>query len=193
MHETDSLQLRDRRAGLLRSAALFLGGIAGFLAVGEAAFDALIDSLLGSGTSDDAHTLVFGAIGLVGVAFAKRRPLLCAGCEIVAGVGLLADHHPILGAPMLAGAVLAAVTIRTPRPGESTGRTVRADLACAITALGVLGLALVAGGALFFLGLLTLAVALSGGSASGVPGTLVLILGGCVAVALSLLVRRARR
>jgi hypothetical protein len=192
MHETNSPQLRDRRAGLMRSTTLFLGGIAGFLAVGYAAFSGLVDSIGGSVTSGDVLTFFLGALGLVGAVFARRRPGFCAGCVIVGGVGLLAQRHSVLGVPMLAAAVLAGISIRV-SPPAARAESVRGDAASAVTALAVAGLGLVAGAALLVLAALVAVLALSGGSASGGVSALFLIPVGCLVAAVALLTRRARR
>jgi hypothetical protein len=181
------------RANQMRVMALLLGGIAGFLAVGYAAFSGLIDSMLGDSTSHDGHSFWLGVIAVVGGVFARRRPLFCAGCEIVAGVGLLAQHNPILGGPMLAAAALAAVSIRVSPPAKSVDGEIRGDVGAALTAVGVLGLGVVAGAALLVLGLLVLVLALSGGSGSGDVSGLLLIPLVCGAAAVGLLVRRAQR
>jgi hypothetical protein len=181
-------------AARLRTAALLLGGVAGFLGVGEAAFNKLIDSFLGPGAANDGRTLAFAVIGLVGAMFAKRHPIFCAGLELGGGIGLLAGHHTTLGPPMLAAALLSLVSLRTTsRPAEAPiGSAARADLASGLTALGLAGLAL-GGAPLLFLALILLAAGSLGGSTSGDGAfflTLVLIFAGC---AIALLVRRARR
>jgi hypothetical protein len=153
----------------------------------------VVDSLLSSSTSQDVRLFAFAAVGLVGGVFAKRRPFFCAGSELIAGIGLLAGRHPVLGALMLAGALLALVSTRTAEPAETApARGARADVASGLTALGVVGLALV-GAALLLIAVVLLAIGSLGGSTAGAGAvvlTLALIAG---AVALGLLVRRARR
>jgi hypothetical protein len=190
---TGRLKLSGNWAARLRMAALLLGGVAGFLGVGEAGFNRIIDSFLGPGTANDGRTFIFAAIGLVGAVFAKRHPIFCAGLELAAGIGLLANHHTTLGPPMLAGALLSLISLRAPAPAETAiGTGARADLASGLSAIGLVGLALV-GGPLLLLAVILLAAGSLGGSTSGSGAfymTLVLILAGC---AIALLIRRARR
>jgi hypothetical protein len=193
---TKQLQLTERGAARLRAAAVILGGAAGFLGIGEAAFNGFVDSLTSYSTSGDRHLFALAAIGLVGGAFVKRRTDVGAMLELAAGIGLLVAHHPVLGSLMLAGTALAVVSIRASAPESQGAGDARADLGSAVSAIGMVGLALLAAAALFFLGIAGLAIGLSGGSSSGdstALATLALVFFGCVCGAVALLVRRARR
>jgi hypothetical protein len=190
---TKRLLISGRWAVRVRIAALLLGGLAGFLGVAEAALYRLVDSFLGPGTTNNGRTFALAVIGLVGAMFAKRHPIFCAGLELLAGIGLLASDHTTLGPPMLAGALLCLISIRTATPAETGGGTgARAEVASGLSALGLVGLAL-AGVPMLLLGLILLAAGSLGDSTSGdgtVFLTLVLIFAGC---AVALLTRRARR
>jgi hypothetical protein len=147
----------------MRTSSLLLGGIAGFLGLIEAAFFWLLDPLLGGGTP--YATAALSLLGLLGSSLAKHRPRACAALEAIAGVGLLAGGHWILGSALVAACGFSLASLRTsptPEPRQSVGR---ADAASAATVLGMAGLAIVAGVALPILGLVILGAALSGGSA----------------------------
>lgn len=112
--------MAGRRAGWMRSAALLLGGVAGFLGIVEAAFDGVVDSVTGGVSPDDARLFALAVTGLVGAVFARRRPGFCAGLELVAGVGLLA------GATTSSSARCCSRGRHLPRPASGSRRPSRA-------------------------------------------------------------------
>ena len=177
----------------MRTTSLLLGGIAGFLGLVEAAFSGLIDALFGDGLP--YVTAGFALVGLSGAALAKHRPRESAALESIAGVGLMAEAHLILGAALLAAAVLGLASLKTSPLPDRTQQLVRADAASAFTVLGMAGLAIVAGLALPILGLLILGVALSGGSldGGGVVQMLTLTSGISIVLGFVFLVLRASR
>lgn len=178
----------------MRTTSLLLGGIAGFLGLVEATFSGLIDAMLGDRIP--FVTAAFALVGLIGATLAKHRPRACAALESIAGVGLLAGGHLILGGLLIAACVLCLASLKTSPLPDRTETPVRADAASTFTVLGVTGLAIVAGLALPILGLLILGVALSGGSAhdgGGVVNALTLTIGISIVLGFALLVFRARR
>ena len=180
----------------MRTTSLLLGGIAGFLGLVEATFSGLIDAMLGDRIP--FVTAAFALVGLIGATLAKHRPRACAALESIAGVGLLAGGHLILGGLLIAACVLCLASLKTSpeKIGDMLREIVRADAASTFTVLGVTGLAIVAGLALPILGLLILGVALSGGSAhdgGGVVNALTLTIGISIVLGFALLVLRARR
>ena len=178
----------------MRTTSLLLGGIAGFLGLVEATFSGLIDAMLGDRIP--FVTAAFALVGLIGATLAKHRPRACAALESIAGVGLLAGGHLILGGLLIAACVLCLASLKTSPLPYRTETPVRADAASTFTVLGVTGLAIVAGLALPILGLLILGVALSGGSAhdgGGVVNALTLTIGISIVLGFALLVFRGRR
>jgi hypothetical protein len=178
----------------VRTTSLLLGGIAGFLGLIEAAFSGLIDAMFGDGLP--YVTAAFALLGLVGAVLAKHRPRVSVALQSIGGVGLMAETHLILGAALVAAAVLCLTSLKTSPLPDRTNGPVRADASSAFTVLGVAGLAIVAGLALPILGLLIVGAALSGGSVDGggdVIHLLTLTIGVSIVIAFALLVLRARR
>jgi hypothetical protein len=140
---------------------LLLGGSAGFLGLVWAAFWWLVDSVTGSGAFPVAMGS-FALLGLVGASLAKHRPRVCAGLESLAGIGLLATGHFLLGSPILAAATLALASLRTAPPAETTGATLRTDARSALSVVGLTGVAVVSGFLLPVILLLVVVAALSG-------------------------------
>jgi len=178
----------------MRATSLLLGGLAGFLGIIDAVFSGLINSLFG-----DGFPLAMAAcalVGLVGATLAKHRPRASAVLESIAGVGLLADGHPILGGPLLVASALCLISLKTSPLPDRAEKPIRADAASAFTVVGVAGLAIVAGLGLPILGLVILGAALSGGSAGGGGGVvegLTLTVAVSALLGLALLAYRAAR
>jgi len=177
----------------MRTTSLVLGGIAGFAGLIEATFFWFVGSILGEGTPYGMAVLAL--LGLVGAVLAKHRPRACALLESVAGIGLLADGHPILGSAFGAATLLCLASLKTSPLPDRMEDAAQGDVASAFTVLGMAGLAIVAGIALPVVGLLLLGAALSGGSAhdgGGVVHALTLVITISIALGFALLAVRAR-
>ena len=144
----------------MRTAAMIVGGAAGFMGLAWAAFLWQIGSWTSTGIAYAPGA--FALIGLVGASLARHRLRTCIVLEASAAVGLLSGGHIFLGS-LFGGAVLVALASlwRSP-PVERSEGAARADAASAFTVVGVTSVAVVAGLLLPFVILLAILGSLSG-------------------------------
>ena len=144
----------------MRIASLILGGIAGFMGLAWTTFLWLVGSWLSTGTP--LVPGVFALIGLIGASYARHRLRVCVVLESIAGVGLLAGEHFLLGSLFLGATALALVALGRSQPEERLEGASRADATSAVTVAGVTGVAVVAGFLLPVVVVLIVLSALSG-------------------------------